>query len=1075
MGFIAVQLVGANGSARPDSTSTGTDPFGNSVILDPTVTPIPNGTVLVFHKGGLGNNVDGLVDNGAYTAVVDANNPAYLHLKLAQVLVGTANGVVTQTFVVNSVDASNTTLTVSETAGTTVPQLTEGEVVTFYGTSGVAGSLQAGQSYTVHIISQNQNNQTSPNGIQLQLEASGVAVTDTTTGPLGNTVQLTMNEALVDSGGVSYHLVGANAYTHVVTVAAPSGVTPNLTVGQALTYHKVLTAYTGSLVDGVTYYIASVNETDPNNITLQLKDSSGNLLDIQSTVDLIEVDNVGMSGTAHTLVPVDHAGITISAKEGLPSGGNANDSGTAKSGIGSQPKIYDVLTKGEVANSSQLWNTFAMFLPGAKNLPEEQIKEGIGLGSTSSGPPFSISASLVVEDVTHTVIAEVGPDAIVRSLTSVTVASSLEDGEQTSDDATVSQPSTTKGKYDASRPLIIAAAVDIGLFANTSHALIDGGAQVDSGGSLSVTSEINYPFVWTIHNPDGFQPDEFFGAEGYHNLLVILNGKLGINDQLINNWADSGIKASESKVSISVSLALTIFNNSSLATIGSGALINQDSAYQDASQGVTVDASLNYDQVNFAGNIYIDLAPDNILKTERKEFAAGGKGYGGLAGTILAPTGANWAGIGASLGLQFMKDTTEASIGDSHTFDASQAVSGNSIDLGYDSGFTTGQEVIYQDNGGTDIGGLTSGHVYYVIEDPNSTNKIELASSYANALAGTAIPLSAGAGSDQSILAVNTTTPTFNGANVTPATNTINLGYNPGFSTGEGVVYDNGGGTSIGGLVSGQLYYAIVDPSSPDTLKLASSYANAIAGIAVPLTAAGAGTSQSFKGIATRVNFGNGGLTVNATKTMFDIAFATSGSPFGSSGAALGINGTVGYLGDISTTEALIQNGTFVTSDAGTTGDVEVTATDDSVAVVIAGAAINAQNFGVGFSVAINNLNRTTEAIIGSDVNGGSVAGNSTFDVGGSITVAATTTGTTLSLAVVASNVATPGPLGLQPLKDPPPRVESLPLLAPRTSRTTARFTVILAPPFPAMPPSRSIRTTCWRTSTMAVVSPPTA
>ena len=32
--------------------------------------------------------------------------------------------------------------------------------------------------------------------------------------------------------------------------------------------------------------------------------------------------------------------------------------------------------------------------------------------------------------------------------------------------------------------------------------------------------------------------------------------------------------------------------------------------------------------------------------------------------TVLAPTGANEVGIGASLGLQFMDDTTEASIGD---------------------------------------------------------------------------------------------------------------------------------------------------------------------------------------------------------------------------------------------------------------------------------------------------------------------------------------------------------------------------------------------------------------------------
>ena len=71
-------------------------------------------------------------------------------------------------------------------------------------------------------------------------------------------------------------------------------------------------------------------------------------------------------------------------------------------------------------------------------------------------------------------------------------------------------------------------------------------------------------------------------------------------------------------------------------------------------------------------------------------------------------------------------------------------VSGNTIDLGYTDGFTTGDEVIYDDGNssgstanGTHIGGLTPGNVYFVIVvDPTH---VKLAASVADAKAGTPI------------------------------------------------------------------------------------------------------------------------------------------------------------------------------------------------------------------------------------------------------------------------------------------------------------------------------------------------
>jgi len=55
-----------------------------------------------------------------------------------------------------------------------------------------------------------------------------------------------------------------------------------------------------------------------------------------------------------------------------------------------------------------------------------------------------------------------------------------------------------------------------------------------------------------------------------------------------------------------------------------------------------------------------------------------------------------------------------------------------------------------------------------------------------------------------------------------------------GYSTGDKVTYTDGGGTAVVGLVDGGTYYVI--KLTDNTLKLATSYANAIAGTAIAIT-----------------------------------------------------------------------------------------------------------------------------------------------------------------------------------------------------------------------------------------------
>ena len=85
-------------------------------------------------------------------------------------------------------------------------------------------------------------------------------------------------------------------------------------------------------------------------------------------------------------------------------------------------------------------------------------------------------------------------------------------------------------------------------------------------------------------------------------------------------------------------------------------------------------------------------------------------------------------------------------------------------------------------------------------------------------------------------------TKTFDGSLVNTTSEVITIGSH-WFSSGDKVTYKTGGGTVIGGLTNNTEYYVI--KSSSTAIKLASTYANAIAGTALNLTSAGSGSSHS--------------------------------------------------------------------------------------------------------------------------------------------------------------------------------------------------------------------------------------
>jgi hypothetical protein len=214
-------------------------------------------------------------------------------------------------------------------------------------------------------------------------------------------------------------------------------------------------------------------------------------------------------------------------------------------------------------------------------------------------------------------------------------------------------------------------------------------------------------------------------------------------------------------------------------------------------------------------------------------------------------------------------------------------------------GLKTGDEVWYENNGGTSIGapdldgdtlkddeGNTK---YYVIVGEGG--HIKLATSKANADAGTTIDLGVGAtGTSHALKRNDKPDLTFN---PTGKHYDLTLSDANGLTTGEAVKYDNGGGTDIGGLENGKTYFAIV---KDDKLELASSRDKAMSGEHITITGAGTGTEHKI---------------VDATHT--SLVTSTSGASAGD----IGIAGSVALnIVDVDT-NAVIAAGALIAIEDG--------------------------------------------------------------------------------------------------------------------------------------------------------------
>ena len=215
-------------------------------------------------------------------------------------------------------------------------------------------------------------------------------------------------------------------------------------------------------------------------------------------------------------------------------------------------------------------------------------------------------------------------------------------------------------------------------------------------------------------------------------------------------------------------------------------------------------------------------------------------------------------------------------------------------------GFLQGELVQYDSQGQTAITGLTTATPYYIIF-VNGDN-IKLATTTENAIAGTAVNLTAaGVGTHKITSLSKTPDGTYEIATVPSATSftatargtvpTIVKTFNPrstvdpnletfkipshGFLTGTAVTYSRGEDTAISGLTHNTVYYVVA--VNRDYIKLATSASDAESGITLSVTDFGTGATHSFttsqiNGNVTgggNVTIASGSVLVNGSGTSF--------------------------------------------------------------------------------------------------------------------------------------------------------------------------------------------------------------
>ena len=448
----------------------------------------------------------------------------------------------------------------------------------------------------------------------------------------------------------------------------------------------------------------------------------------------------------------------------------------------------------QTTTAAQVENGVA--LTGAHNLSltatSNQTMYTTTQGGASSGTAVTPVIAIAITD--NDTDATLGTGAAINLTGAFSATSSLTDQVET--DATGATQTTGTGVGIT----VVVTVVNDNALATTGRSLTTSNGTVSFSATDISSSQSN-----ATASVAGGQADD---GSGQHSDSNSGNQSVDNTTKTQSSYGDSEVKGANSKAK---------------GTEGS----NSNNKAQSSNGSISVAGAVAVNVEDGTAEAYI---PDGLTVTATGMLsvttAAQVNGQAIASGAATTTSGGTGVGVGVSV--QVANETNEAYIGDNTIISAGGLTVGanmaqraiplatasvpvvntttSTIFLGAGTGLTSGTAVKYNVNGGTAIGGLTDGTTYYVVAVGDGTFKL-----YDNAADATAAGTkgleeltSAGSGNQNFTTSLfgllTTSTISFTaGGSVT----LLSLGNYSDLHTGDAVAYNNGGGTSMGGLTNG--------------------------------------------------------------------------------------------------------------------------------------------------------------------------------------------------------------------------------------------------------------------------------
>ncbi len=300
-------------------------------------------------------------------------------------------------------------------------------------------------------------------------------------------------------------------------------------------------------------------------------------------------------------------------------------------------------------SSSELYRNIGKSAQARATKQEQQAAAG-----ATSKAKSGFSGAVAVAIDTNTALATIEGTAVIDAGGNVSVKSSVTDALTASAAGEVLNlanvgafTSPSWGDYQASQSLSKknagAVAIQFSYLTNDSEATVDPMAVINAAGCVMIDATTTIPISPQVEQAqNAFSNLANFEAFAKESVLTLLTNDLGV-ESYFTTWSQSAANGTNNGVAFSVDVY--VLSNTTEATIGSGAEINQDEAQSSAAQNVSVKAETDVETLNVSG--VLPVLFQNVTRFN-PSFPYGASGSGTGVG-------------GALLGLAYL-DTTEASI-----------------------------------------------------------------------------------------------------------------------------------------------------------------------------------------------------------------------------------------------------------------------------------------------------------------------------------------------------------------------------------------------------------------------------